>query len=138
MRAHTRSVLIGPPEHPSNSQAILTIHFNFSVASLCPALLPHADRIRLQGFRNRLDRRKGLKLTISKPGLKVEITAAGNPKQIKHFRESAEKMLRRCRKRNSPGPQGRGFAIISPKPWPTLKVRHGFIEFSHGVINACP
>jgi hypothetical protein len=47
-----------------------------------------------RGFRNRLDRRKGLKLTISKPGLKVEITAAGNPKQIKHFRESAEKMLR--------------------------------------------
>jgi hypothetical protein len=48
----------------------------------------------LKGFRIRLDRRKGLKLIVSKPGLRVDITAGGNPKQVKHFRESAEKMLR--------------------------------------------
>lgn len=47
-----------------------------------------------KGFRIRLDRRKGLKLVVSKPGLKVEISAGGNPKSVKHFRESAEKMLR--------------------------------------------
>jgi hypothetical protein len=29
---------------------ILTVHFNFSVASFCPALLPYADRIRLKGL----------------------------------------------------------------------------------------
>jgi hypothetical protein len=47
-----------------------------------------------KGFRIRLDRWKGLKLTISKPGLKLEVTASENTKQVKHFSESAEKMLR--------------------------------------------
>jgi hypothetical protein len=47
-----------------------------------------------KGFRIRLDRRKGLKLLVSKPGLKVEVTARGNPKQVKHFRVAAEKMIR--------------------------------------------
>ena len=47
-----------------------------------------------EGFRKRLNRRKGLWLVVSKPGLKVETTAGGNPKQVKDFRESAEKMIR--------------------------------------------
>jgi hypothetical protein len=51
-------------------------------------------RFDFKGFRIRLDRRKGLKLIVSKPGLKIEITVGGNPKAVKHFRQSAEKMIR--------------------------------------------
>jgi hypothetical protein len=75
----------------ASGSRILTVHFNFSVASFCPALLPVVD---LKGFRIRLDRQKGLKLVVSKPGLKIEITAGGNPKAVKHFRVAAEKMIR--------------------------------------------
>jgi hypothetical protein len=47
-----------------------------------------------KSFTVRLDRREGLKLIVSKPGLKIEITAGGNPQMVKHFRESAEKIIR--------------------------------------------
>ena len=48
----------------------------------------------ISGFKIRFDHLKGLKLRISKSGLAVEITITGTPKQKKHFREFAEKVIR--------------------------------------------
>lgn len=46
-----------------------------------------------KGFKVRVERRSGLKMVATKPGIRVEVTASGNPKNVKHFRESAERML---------------------------------------------